>query len=1049
MPLSNHNTSFFDKKLILQQWMFDCLGVKAFDTLKAWLTEENLDGFDEENISNFYAVLAAHLVNPRHFTKEDLLRYDTNIVRAWQHITERRNRAEGRKLFPKYFQYLALLAGEIYLERYFNDKEALLKSLNNQVAIFNEEKSIPECIQRFEESDLNKIAFWMATGSGKTLLMHCNLLQFQYYLNLHKESTSINHILLLTPNEGLSLQHLRELELSNIPAELFQKQSMSGLRIGTSGVEIIDIHKLSERSGPDTVAVDAFERNNLVLVDEGHSGASSGEEGVWMQRREALCEQGFSFEYSATFGQAIKKDSALEQTYAKSILFDYSYRHFHDDGYGKEYLILNLRDDQQEDQRYRYLCACLLSFYQQQKVYQQKIALTQEYLLERPLWIFVGGSVKAVYARNKRKVSDVLDILLFLARFTDPQNRSLNETILRDFLQGNAGLLDNQGKDIFSESFQFLQAQAWNEQQVYSDILKILFNSDGCAKLRVENIKGSDGEIGLKLGEQLYFGLINVGDAPELRKLCEQQPELLVSENVMQNSIFQQLENRDSTIHILIGARKFMEGWNSWRVSTMGLMNIGRGEGSQIIQLFGRGVRLKGKNFSLKRSTAMNGGNSPRYLALLEKLNIFGVHADYMQQFKEYLQTEGISTEVETTEFILPVVYSLGKQKLKIPRLPKGLDFIHDGPILNLDLPDEALQHKPVVINWYPHVQALSSVVHENVENELYCTHLTPQNISFINKQELYFDVCAYKEERGWHNLTIQPEKLIVFFNEPSWYKLYIPEEQLNLSSYQKVNQWQEIASALLRTYCDRFYKWEKARWESERLEYQELTSTDDNFIKEYRILYEKSQEEICQRLEVLKEAIMRGDLRNVQFHNLEAICFEKHLYQPLFYLGENSQIVVSPVALNQGEKVFIEDLQTYSKEHTDFFNEKELYLLRNRSKGKGVGFFEAGNFYPDFILWLVDGNMQYISFIDPKGIGRLGLADLKVEFYQNIKGLQNGIGDKEVILNSFILSNTEFNDLPIQIEGMRREDWEVKHVFFQKDDRKGYIHKMIDKIFG
>jgi hypothetical protein len=278
---------------------------------------------------------------------------------------------------------------------------------------------------------------------------------------------------------------------------------------------------------------------------------------------------------------------------------------------------------------------------------------------------------------------------------------------------------------------------------------------------------------------------------------------------------------------------------------------------------------------------------------------------------------------------------------------------------------------------------------------------------------------------------------------------LYIPEEQLNLSSYQKVNQWQEIASALLRTYCDRFYKWEKARWESERLEYQELTSTDDNFIKEYRILYEKSQEEICQRLEVLKEAIMRGDLRNVQFHNLEAICFEKHLYQPLFYLGENSQIVVSPVALNQGEKVFIEDLQTYSKEHTDFFNEKELYLLRNRSKGKGVGFFEAGNFYPDFILWLVDGNMQYISFIDPKGIGRLGLADLKVEFYQNIKELQNGIGDKEVILNSFILSNTEFNDLPIQIEGMRREDWEVKHVFFQKDDRKGYIHKMIDKIFG
>ena len=38
-----------------------------------------------------------------------------------------------------------------------------------------------------------------------------------------------------------------------------------------------------------------------------------------------------------------------------------------------------------------------------------------------------------------------------------------------------------------------------------------------------------------------------------------------------------------------------MEGWNSWRVSNMGLLNIGRNEGSEIIQLFGRGVRLRGR----------------------------------------------------------------------------------------------------------------------------------------------------------------------------------------------------------------------------------------------------------------------------------------------------------------------------------------------------------------------------------------------------------------------------------------------------------------------
>lgn len=78
--------------------------------------------------------------------------------------------------------------------------------------------------------------------------------------------------------------------------------------------------------GDKTVAVDAFEGNNLVLIDEGHRGVAAGEEGAWMRFRNALCEQGFSFESSATFGQAVKGNKALTEPYAKSILFDYSYR---------------------------------------------------------------------------------------------------------------------------------------------------------------------------------------------------------------------------------------------------------------------------------------------------------------------------------------------------------------------------------------------------------------------------------------------------------------------------------------------------------------------------------------------------------------------------------------------------------------------------------------------------------------------------------------------------------------------------------------------------
>ena len=90
-----------------------------------------------------------------------------------------------------------------------------------------------------------------------------------------------------------------------------------------------DINKLAEESGEKTVAVSAFEGNNLVLVDEGHRGTSSGSDGAWLTLRNALCNEGFSFEYSATFGQAVKNNKSLTNLYARSILFDYSYKYFY------------------------------------------------------------------------------------------------------------------------------------------------------------------------------------------------------------------------------------------------------------------------------------------------------------------------------------------------------------------------------------------------------------------------------------------------------------------------------------------------------------------------------------------------------------------------------------------------------------------------------------------------------------------------------------------------------------------------------------------------
>jgi len=1033
--------TLFEHKLALNQWALGVLG-KDFATIKDWLAGSELEGFNEEGVSRFHEELTLRLGQASPIRKDELLRYDNNIVRHWRRITEKRNLLEGRMLYPKYFQYLALLFTEIYLDRYFTNPQALLAEINQTIEAFNVDKSQKDQVEAFRESELNKLAFWMATGSGKTLLMHCNLLQYQHYLAKHRRAGEINRVLLLTPNEGLSQQHLDEFELSSIPATIFSKQSL-GSFIYEDQIEIIDIHKLADSSGDKTVDVAAFEGRNLVLVDEGHSGASSGGEGSWMSRRNALCENGFSFEYSATFGQAVKADKQLTQVYAKSILFDYSYRYFYEDGYGKEYRILNMEDDSQEEQRYRYLCACLLTFYQQQKVFQLEQEQAQAYLIEKPLWVFVGGSVKAVYQRNKRQVSDVLDVILFLAEFASAKNEGRDKRLLDDFLKGKAGLRDEHGNDIFEQSFRYLTSQNHSVGDVYQDILQTLFASQSPARLVVENLKGTDGEIGLRLGDNDYFGLVNVGDANKLCKLAEDFAEdLTVEEQPISTSIFQELDKADSSINILIGSRKFMEGWNSWRVSTMGLLNIGRGEGTQIIQLFGRGVRLKGKEFSLKRSTEAE-ERPPQHIPIVETLNVFGVRADYMRQFEEYLRDEGLSPETQKVEFIMPVINNLGKQKLKVIRVKEGMDFKKDGPKPALDLPDNLLRRKPVSMNWYPHLQAITSLEEPDITALLNPEKFTAQHIAFLDLDQVYFALQDYKTERGWHNLNISREKIAELLLDGSWYILYIPKEELDFQDFSQVHRWQEVATALLKKYTDAYFKHKKAGWERKYLEYQELTPDDPNFFNDYRILVEKSRQDVIDKLMEIKEAVESGELRSIEYQRLSSIMFGQHLYQPLLYLGQGTNIEIKPVALNDGEKEFVEDLKTYYWAETDFFENKEMYLLRNRSRGSGIGFFEAGNFYPDFILWLVYGEKQFITFVDPHGMGREGFEDSKVQFYKTIKELEKDpkLFDPDVVLNSFIISPTRFTDIPRQTQSM--EEWENRNVLFQVDDKAGYIGKI------
>lgn len=1040
----------FDKRLVLNQWLLSLFEVSGIDEFYGIMRDAG-EGYDENNVSRFYYRMTERLFERQEHNNDLLLAYDENIFSHTQAIAGKR---EPRVAW-KYFQYLALLLTEIYLDRYFTDADALLAALNAHVTAFNEGRPGRDQVTAFERDELKKLAFWNATGSGKTLLMHVNILQYQHYLQKHGRQNELNRIILLTPNEGLSRQHLDEFKLSGLKAELFDKEGAT-LFTGKQ-IEIIDIHKLKDEMGEKTVAIDAFEGNNLVLVDEGHRGASGKD---WMDKRNKLSEQGFSFEYSATFGQAVAGNQELSREYAKCILFDYSYKYFHGDDYGKHYSILNLADDSDEAIRQRYLTACLLAFYQQQALFADKKQEFEPYLLEKPLWVFVGGSVNAVRTINKRQVSDVVDILLFLQSFVKDTAGSIAN--LKRLLEGSAGLLDERGQDIFHKTFQYLQFKGVTAEEAFSSILTTLFNcSVAGAELHLENLKGVGGEIGLKLGDNDCFGVINVGDDSALLKLCEEQG-LSVVQKEFATSLFRELNHKDSAVNILIGSKKFMEGWSCWRVSTMGLMNVGKSEGSEIIQLFGRGVRLKGKNFSLKRSSRPETEQrSPRFIRMLETLNVFGVQANYMQTFRQYLEEEGLPTGAgDMEEFFLPVLKNLTGKNLKVIRVKKGMSFKRQAP--RPVLTGAAANGVKVVLDWYPKIQAMKSGDKKAPLTILQKNHhrLTADNIAFMDLDRLWFELQKFKNERSWYNLTLTREVVPALLADDSWYKLLIPEEELLFTGsddFKRILRWQEIAAALLKKYCEAFFTAQQTRWESAHSEYAELTDEEFGLVREadgtpgYKFSLDKNEHlDVLEKLKQLKIAVQTGKLKDLEARQrvLTSFNFVRHLYGPLIHIAGTSGVQVAPVHLNDGEKDFVCDLREFYHSHTAFFAGKELYLLRNQSKGKGLGVqTEKSPFYPDFILWLVVGGKQYVTFVDPKGIRNLnGLKDHKIQFHKNVKEIEAQLADKDVVLNSFIVSTTPYKDGGWWDDTWKMEDFEASNLLFQKDD-PAYVGKILGKI--
>jgi len=996
--------------LYVAQFIAKTLGISNLQDIKDF--KDVQEGLHTDGYSY---MLHQFLARPGKTIRElDLRTYDNHIQEYIRHI----NKYRPTPIRLKYFQYLAILFTEIYLEKYFKDPINLVNEINEYYS-----KEV-DPYKLYNENNLNKIAYWMATGSGKTIIMHINILQLKRY-NQGQHKIDFENILLITANDDMTEQHLDELAISNIEAESFDGTKTTYNFTNINIIKVLSIHKLTEEKTGEglTIDIEWFGKKNLVLVDEGHKGKASKdkETRVWQHRKEKLTENGFTFEYSATFAQIISsEDDENFNEYSESIVFDYSYKYFHQDGYGKNYKILNLDTKTEFDQQYikNLLTANAMSVLEQILVYESTSEI-HEYNIEKPLWMFVGARVS-----GKNTKSDILTIVEFF-NYLIKTNRQEIIIIIREILEGKPVITNPEGHSLFDNSdperhFPFLKIHYSNqEEQIYKEIMKKVLYLDPDTtgkKLHFADIKSGNGETGLRASANTpYFGVIYISDnlKRELHKVIEREYLDIVLENdVRTESLFESI-TKTPDINILIGAKKFIEGWNSWRVSNICLLNVGKSAGPQVIQLFGRGVRLKGKNFSLKRTEP--GDDISPHFQLLETLNIYGIKANYMKEFQNILETEQVptyTTKVNTT------IIDPFPSDLQILNIKDDWDFYETCFKLTIDSEiTTKIDLRPVGFDFDSRGPQITAT-----DITTYDRKIDPAILERIGFDDIYLDALKYKKLKEYYNIHINKETLVEFFKNPNNYIL-LSNEALEIKSYEDYNKIKKISIHLFRQYIDIFYKKKKRASMAKNLELKPLKEKDRNIEKEYVVSVEGTDKNLLDYIKQLldsdelftssKEMRLTGDMRTyvyTQPPNFRNAYYENHLYQPLL-TNKNEKITIIPGGLNEGETKFLEDLVEYLKNKP--YPDKEIYLLRNSTRSKGVGFYAENRYYPDFIMWIKEEDQQRVLFIDPKGLTHISFKpqedESKLNLHEHLKNeIQPDLVRKDVKLDSFTVSVTD-----------------------------------------
>ena len=329
--------------------------------------------------------------------------------------------------------------------------------------------------------------------------------------------------------------------------------------------------------------------------------------------------------------------------------------------------------------------------------------------------------------------------------------------------------------------------------------------------------------------------------------------------------------------------------------------------------------------------------------------------------------------------------------------------------------------------------------------------------MALFDFDRIYLAVQEFKQLRSWSNLRLERSRLLDFcLKRNDWYTLYIPQAELTIRNIADIRKQEDILIRLLQDYTDRFYKALKTAYEGQFYDIVNVKKDDDTLLKVYHFEIDNNEdgEAYEKKIKALQVLVTDGKIGEASQWNagqMVAICFDRHLYYPLFAIEGDVPLKMRPLAFDAPSEVqFVRDLEAFYKSPIgqQIIGKRSLYLLRNAdTKAKGLGFALAGNFYPDFLLWLVDDETgeQWLNFVDPKGLRQMSLNDPKLGLYKEVKVIQEKLGDPKLTLNAFIVSGTPFPSL-LNVS-CEQTDLEDRNVLFMNEGGQVYLKKMFERI--